>query len=248
MCHAGGGSGGFVAGLGGPSGRPMFATSSQYGKFPFTPTFQNSTHGPAPAGGGGMSRHTLSSHAPIVPEGLPLQSGQHVHGSSAATGTWPAGADFGLRFAVGFVVEFTDLATFVFGVFAMMRPVLVCVLALTSAACGPTNPNPAQVYDVGVYTLARDIQTAESYAGCMIRVRVERSKYTAAGSSVHVHGTVPDTPPLVIFVCVGAVPADAPRGLVLTGRCKGPTRDGVFRTARADFVVTVLDCSAVAAP
>src|SRR5690349_8484646 len=133
------------------------AALSQYCQPPLTVGWQYSTHGPTPCGGG-MSRHPPSSHAPIVPDGLPTQSGQHPQGASPTNRV--------LFVAFGFVVECTEPTTFgVFALptpfrvaFAMFRPARVFAAAVLAAlsGCGPPAPKSDEPHEVGPDTLARD--------------------------------------------------------------------------------------------
>jgi hypothetical protein len=208
---------------------------------------QYSTHGPpVDATGGGMSRHPSSSHAPIVPDGLPVQSGQHPQCD-------PTGLEFRGRTPRPFVPTFGRLCAFFFGAFAMTRTSIVLgVATIASGAaalsgcpgCGPERPAaPEAVHDVGPLALARDLPTAQAYAGRLVRVRLAAGTYEAAGAELRVRGSVPFSPPLLVFRCREAPPAGGV-ALVVTGRCGEPQRDGFWRTASADFCVTVSDCTA----
>ena len=114
--------------------------------------------------------------------------------------------------------------------------------------CGPPAPTgPESVYSVGVYRLARDYPTAQSYAGAMVRVRLAAGSYTSSGSELRVSGDAPGSPPLVVFDCLDR-PRDGSPAVEVVGRVLSPVRDRIFRTALADFSVRVVDCHVTRLP
>ena len=224
---AGAGGGGTGAGSSAPASTDHDA---QYGSPPLTFGDRASTHGAGPAGSG-TGVKTPSSQKNTVPAGC------SAHGSQQ-----PANA--ALFVPALCLVEFTDRWTFPFGVAPVSRfAFLLAIVVSLVPGCGPPAPTgPESVYSVGVYRLARDYPTAQSYAGALVRVRLPAGSYTAAGSELRVSGDAPGSPPLVVFACrdpLGPGPAPA---VEVVGRVLAPVRDRVFRTATADFMVRVADC------
>jgi hypothetical protein len=228
-CDSPGGTGGGGTGVG-SSAAASTDHDAQYGNPPLTFGLRASTHGAGPAGSG-TGVKTPSSQKNTVP------AAASAHGSQQ-----PANAD--LFVLARFLVEFTDRWTFPFGVAPVSRFAFCFAIVLPFVpGCGPPAPTgPESVYSVGVYRLARDYPTAQSYAGALVRVRLAADSYTSSGSELRVSGDAPGSPPLVVFACrdpLGPGPAPA---VEVVGRVLSPVRDRVFRTATADFSVRVVDC------
>lgn len=127
--------------------------------------------------------------------------------------------------------------------FALAFACAMCLLH----GCSPSTPPSNVVYSVSLDTLTRDYHTANTYSRYLIRVRLAPKSYSVVGREIRVAGTVPDTPPLLVFQCRDDPPADYP-GIDIIGRCLAPKRDGIFRTAHADFCLRVTDCSVSRSP
>lgn len=130
----------------------------------------------------------------------------------------------------------------------MCRLVVVGFIALVGCRAAPQAPE--KIYDVGPFVLARDRQTAESFSGYRVRVALAAGEYETAPGELRVPASVPGVSPLLVFRCAPeAVPARTPGkslpAVVVVGRCRGPQRDGVFRTHRADFWVLVEECAVI---
>jgi hypothetical protein len=130
----------------------------------------------------------------------------------------------------------------------MTRPLAILVLLALLSACPRQEkaPRPRVVYDVSPWALARDYPAAKSYAGHAVRVRLEPKTYSVEGDDIHVPGSVPFTPPLIVFKCRDDPPHSGE--LVVQGTVETPVRDSIWRTTRADFCVVVTDCTVVRLP
>lgn len=125
----------------------------------------------------------------------------------------------------------------------MIRPLaLFVVLSALSGCWSGSTAGPTAVYDASRHAITRDLPAAWSYVGYNVRVRLEVDAYTVVGREVRVSGSVPGSPPLLVFVCRD-VPPGGTGPLTLTGRVLPPVRDHIWRTARADFSLTVTDCT-----
>lgn len=124
----------------------------------------------------------------------------------------------------------------------------LAALVLFAGCSRPQPTGPEQVWDVSAGHLTRDLPTSQSYAGRMVRVRLDRGTYSVSGRDIHVSGTVPFTPAILVFHCREPQGEGARLSLVVTGRCLPPKRDYIFRTALADFGVEVADCSVILLP
>lgn len=133
------------------------------------------------------------------------------------------------------------------------RSLLVLILSLCSAGCGekPASPVPAPVpaktvYDVSAGAILRDHDTASGFAGHSVRVRLDTNEYTTDGREVRVWAGIRSVPPALVFKLngppAGAAALSGP--IVVTGVCRGPVRDGVWRAPRIDFCVYVDDATA----
>lgn len=145
---------------------------------------------------------------------------------------------FCLFFAFGFVVEFTDF--WVLGDFAMTRLLLFGVVMMVSGCTRKTDP---QVHEIGLDSLTRSYQVAGSFTGKLVKLTIPPESYSVVNRELHVSGTVPRTPPLVVFKLspLASLP-DPKKTVVVIGKCGEPQRDGVWRSFRADYSVTVADC------
>ena len=129
-----------------------------------------------------------------------------------------------------------------------MRLFALSLLALVSG-CHGTAPKPTHreiprtVWSVSAEFLTRDYDTAENYRDCRIRVSLRSRQYRivdAADLAIPSHN--PGLSPLIVFHCISDTPRDNTFSCVVVGICRGPIRDGQWRTPRADFSITVDEC------
>lgn len=118
----------------------------------------------------------------------------------------------------------------------MTRLVFVVVLV----GCAKT---PEQI---GIDSLARDFSAAQSYSGRLVKLTLQPGTYTPVGREIHVHGPVPNRPPIVVFQLAESSPevSDPKKPLHLVGRCGEAVRDHIYRSSRANYSVTVSECVA----
>lgn len=123
----------------------------------------------------------------------------------------------------------------------MIRAFL-CGLVVVVSGCKKT---PEQVHEIGIDSLVRSFETAQSYSGRLVKLTLQPGTYSLFGREVHVSGTLPSRPPIVVFQLAPAASLPDPkRPLYLVGRCGAAVRDGVWRSSRANYSVTVADCLA----
>ena len=124
----------------------------------------------------------------------------------------------------------------------------VCFLALgigftvgCSGSVPTTSPQEERIYDVSWLVLCRDYPTASAYTNKRVRIRLDKDSFSIAGREIRVWANQPmDAPPILICVCHDTIPPG--ENLIVSGVCRGPTRDGVVRTRTADFYVVVDHC------
>lgn len=123
----------------------------------------------------------------------------------------------------------------------MTRLVLVGLVVVLG--CRKT---PEEVHEIPIASLSRDFSTAQSYSGKLVKLTLQPGTYTTLGREVHVNGPVPNRPPIVVFQLAPAasLPSDPKRPVYLVGRCGAVVRDGIYRSSRANYFVTVADCLA----
>ncbi len=211
--------------------------------------------------GGAMLAHAPSSHVPITPEPAVVQSGQHGHGAVPILTAAAFGFASTLRFGVsvlGLGDGLVDLVEPRLG--AEMRkialPFVTVFLPVVFAiaiplSCGGCQPEPATVptvtkqppADVHYAVLYRDLDTANAYRNVRVRCRLEPADYltvpTLEGWELRVWAGDRAAPPVLVFQCDEG-PADG--SITVVGVCQGAERDGVWRSPRADFRVTVREC------
>lgn len=118
-------------------------------------------------------------------------------------------------------------------------------LAAVTAVSGCREKPDEHVHEIGVESLVRGLTVARAFDGKLVKVRIDPGWYVVAGREIRVHGTVPHTTPIVTFVLhPTATPPDPKRQVYVIGRCGAADHDGVRRSARADYCVTVRDCLA----
>jgi hypothetical protein len=120
--------------------------------------------------------------------------------------------------------------------------------ALLLCGCGPaprpTDPvPPPEIHDVHWTALTRDYPTASSYAGRTVRVRLAKGEYAHEGNELRVWAN-DRTVPAILLIRLAAPPPPGDGPLVVVGTCRGATRDGVWRSPRADYFVTVTEATA----
>ena len=123
------------------------------------------------------------------------------------------------------------------GFFALLMGVVVTVIA-----CQKKDDEPQVLYQIGAETLTRNYDVAERFAGQSVRVRLQPDTYAAAGREIHVPGTVPNTPPILIFRFEPGETVPGAGGCEITGKCGRPVRDGVWRTLRCDYTLIISGC------
>lgn len=119
---------------------------------------------------------------------------------------------------------------------------LVLVPGCGPAPAPPPREIPGQVWAVSPEFLTRDLATAKLYAGHHVRVTLPAKTYTVASKEIVVAAHAPGVSPLIVFRCLGAAPATNKRSVTLTGICRDPVHDGVWRTHQADFYCVVDEC------
>lgn len=135
-------------------------------------------------------------------------------------------------------------------VFAFLTPLAgLCLLAtFACSGCGEPTKQTEEFYEIGVgYDdgLCRSLSTAQSFQGHLIKTHIEPGRYAVVGREIHVPGTVPGSPPLIVFrLSAAGTPPDPKRPVKVVGRVQSVTHDRVWRTRRADYGVLVTDCLA----
>ena len=141
------------------------------------------------------------------------------------------------------------LGFFRFGVFAMRyTPFLLLVLLIPSCdSSSPTTapPKAPHVYDVGWTVLVRDFETANSYTGQRVRIRLDRGDYRIEAGEVRVYAADNGAPAILVLQGIDTIPLKSRPAVIVTGTCRGPVRDGLWRNRSADYCVTLTDCTAV---
>ena len=120
-------------------------------------------------------------------------------------------------------------------------PFLLCF----ALGCGPSTtsadrePPPIDISSTALIEAYRfRPEVAESaFTGRRIRVHVE--DYRVFEDSVGVDSGMPDSPPLLVFLCL----PPAPGPLVIEGRCRGRVEDGRPRAAGVRWYLLVDQCS-----
>lgn len=130
----------------------------------------------------------------------------------------------------------------VWGVLAMSRISLLLGICLC-VSCGPTVSSTKKdqpIYDVAWISLSNDYHTANSYRNQRVRIRIDASDYEVVGNSIQVYLGKKATPCFIKCDCREVPPSKS--NLIISGTCLGPTRDGIWRSPRTDFYITVVDC------
>lgn len=128
-----------------------------------------------------------------------------------------------------------------------MRLLALSILVLLPG-CGPApapSPReiPNQVWTVSPEFLTRDIETAKLYAGYRVRLALPAQTYTVVKpGELAFAASFPGVSPLIDFKCIGSVPTMNKQSIILVGVCRDPVHDGVWRTHRADFHITIDEC------
>lgn len=114
-----------------------------------------------------------------------------------------------------------------------------CVLCLS---CGPKPTTaPTITHDVAWQALVRDHTTASAYQNHRIRVQLDAAEYEHADGEVRVWAGARTMPPVLVFKLAGKLEQPAP--IVIVGTVRHIIRDGVWRSPRTDFCVTVEGCT-----
>lgn len=99
-----------------------------------------------------------------------------------------------------------------------------------------------QIHTLKWQALIRNHQTASAYINQRVQIQLDPTEYRVSGLEVRVFANEPlMVPPAIIFKCRSKPPTGVK--LVITGTCKAPIRDGVWRSRYVDFYVEVEDCT-----
>ena len=117
------------------------------------------------------------------------------------------------------------------------------LLVLLIAGCGksePTHPDPyKQIPTTTHYTaLFRNRSTAEAYRNVAVKFWLEPGVYGTDGKTITVPASAPGVSPILIIHIPNTLQKPLPP-ITITGICHGPTYDGVWRTASANFYVDI---------
>ena len=127
-----------------------------------------------------------------------------------------------------------------------MRLFALALFTFVSGCMGhkapPPRPIPPTVWIVSAEFLTRDFETADTYRDCRVRVALPPRSYQIAPEEIVVPAHIVGAAPIIVFHCLGTVPRDNHSSCVIVGICRGPTRDGHWRTHRVDFSVSVEEC------
>lgn len=125
----------------------------------------------------------------------------------------------------------------------MVARVFGFLVLLVMAVSGCRENSDKPVHEIGIESLTRDYNVARAFAGHTIKVRIDPGWYAVVGREIHVPGTTPYTTPIAVFQLHSASSIPDPKQQVyIVGRCGTPVRDGVRRSMRADYRVTITDC------
>src|SRR5262249_16691685 len=100
-----------------------------------------------------------------------------------------------------------------------------------------TQKPPEPVIDVGWTVLVRDYATARTYTNTRVRFLLHEKEYESRGNELH--GWVNDrmVPPTIVIRLPEAMTV---KGTVLvTGTCREPVRDEIWRSRRVNFFMVV---------
>lgn len=206
-----------------------------------------------------MSTHPPDSQLPNVPSSAPAQLGQHVDtGVGVLTLLRVLDLVVLLFGCTCFLLDFVlDLAGTFFGV-AMRRLLSIGVMFLGFAvltnctACHQPETPTTQLskpkpIPIDYHVLARDYQTAVIYTGIRVIVQLTPDQYRVevvnGVTELHVWaGTKSGLEPCaLIFRCTMLVSVPN-KSIVVTGTCKEPIMDGVWRSARCNYCVIIDEC------
>lgn len=124
----------------------------------------------------------------------------------------------------------------------MRRFALLWVLVVGGCSqTPPTTPEPQLIYDVGWLSLTRDHHTASSYTNHRVRVRLEPEEYKIEAGEIRVWANDKNTLPILVFRKIEGL-LDKPKPITISGTCRGPVTDFVWRTRYANFYVVVENC------
>lgn len=127
----------------------------------------------------------------------------------------------------------------------MVRLILMGLLPFLSVACRSASPPaPEQIYAVSPYTLCRDLQMARDFANCRVRMVFNAGDYVVAADCLQMPSSIPNAPPIMVLrPAADQLLPIAGQTVTVVGRCGQPIHDGVWRTRRVDFWLTVSECT-----
>ena len=122
------------------------------------------------------------------------------------------------------------------------------LLATLLLSCGPAEQPPADASQISASALVayyRDNPRGTVYTDHRVQVRLDPRTYSVDGTTVQFFTGLPNTPPVVIFRCTDRIISEARpehHHLILSGICRGPTRDGIRKADRIAFTIFIDDC------
>ena len=130
------------------------------------------------------------------------------------------------------------------GLIVLAAPLVLATIVGCPPAPEPTTQTNTKIHDVGWVGMTRDFNTALAFKGHRVRIRIEANEYTIVGLEIHIPANLTGTKPIVIIKGLDQVPRANTQPITIIGISQGPTRDGVWRTASADFFVQIDEATA----